>query len=98
MLDYRPNNKANREKMMSLLPTTAGGSDYEESLVAAYGKERAEEILIAGGTHLLVFPNLILIGVQIRVVQPLSIDQTEVFLYPTLLEGVPHELNATRSG
>ena len=96
MLDYRPNNKANREKMMSLLPTTAGGSDYEESLVAAYGKERAEEILIAGGTHLLVFPNLILIGVQIRVVQPLSIDQTEVFLYPTLLEGVPHELNLKR--
>lgn len=96
MLDYRPNNAANRGKMMSVLPTTAGGQAYEQALVTAYGKERAEEILIAGGTHLLVFPNLILIGVQIRVVQPLSIDQTEVFLYPTLLKGVPQEMNIKR--
>ena len=96
MLDYRPNNAANREKMMAVLPTTAGGKAYEEALIARYGQERAEEILIAGGTHLLVFPNLILIGVQIRVVQPLSVDQTEVFLYPTLLKGVPQEMNIKR--
>jgi len=43
-----------------------------------------------------VFPNLILIGVQIRVVRPIKVDQTEVFLYPTLLSGAPHELNVAR--
>jgi hypothetical protein len=65
-------------------------------MVQRHGKERAEEILTAGGTHLLVFPNLVFIGVQIRVVQPISAAETEVFLYPTLLKGVPPEVNAGR--
>jgi hypothetical protein len=43
-----------------------------------------------------VFPNLVFIGVQIRGVQPVSVAETEVFLYPTLLKGVPIEVNAGR--
>ena len=67
-----------------------------EAMVQRHGQERAEDILTAGGTHLLVFPNLIFIGVQIRVVQPVTVAETEVFLYPTLLRGVPPEVNAGR--
>jgi phenylpropionate dioxygenase-like ring-hydroxylating dioxygenase large terminal subunit len=96
MLDYRPYNQVNQRRMQAVLPTRPGGQAYLDAMVNRYGQERAEEILTAGGTHLLVFPNLILIGVQIRVIRPVKIDETEVFLYPTLLKGVPSEVNATR--
>jgi phenylpropionate dioxygenase-like ring-hydroxylating dioxygenase large terminal subunit len=96
MLDYRPYNRANQRRMQEVLPTRPGGPAYLEAMIQRYGRERAEEILTAGGTHLLVFPNLVLIGVHIRVIRPVKIDETEVFLYPTLLKGVPAEVNATR--
>ena len=34
-------------------------------MVARYGEARAKEIINSGGTHLLVFPNLVMIGVQL---------------------------------
>jgi hypothetical protein len=65
-------------------------------MVARYGETRAKEIINSGGTHLLVFPNLVMIGVQLRVIRPLAPDHTEVYLYPTLLKGVEPELNQWR--
>jgi phenylpropionate dioxygenase-like ring-hydroxylating dioxygenase large terminal subunit len=96
MLDYRSYNRANQQRVQSLLPTRPGGQEYLDAMIARHGQERAEEILTAGGTHLLVFPNLILIGVQLRVIRPVTIDETQVFLYPTLLKGVPPQVNAAR--
>lgn len=96
MLDYRPYNKANQRRMQAALPTRPGGQEYLDAMINRYGQERAEEIFTAGGTHLLVFPNLVLIGVHIRVIRPVTIDQTEVFLYPTLLKEVPAAVNAAR--
>ena len=65
-------------------------------MIARHGEERTQEILTAGGgTHLLVFPNLVIIGVHLRVIRPVTV-LTEVFLYPTLLKGAPAEVNATR--
>jgi phenylpropionate dioxygenase-like ring-hydroxylating dioxygenase large terminal subunit len=96
MLDYRRYNRATT-RGPRVLPTISGrGPEYVDSMVRHYGAERAEELIIAGGTHLLVFPNLILIGVQIRVVQPVSTDYTEVYLYPTLLKGVVPAMNVAR--
>jgi hypothetical protein len=96
MLDYRPFNKS-QSGMRTVLPTIPGAKqDYFDAMIGRYGKERTEEIMIAGGTHLLVFPNLILIGVQIRVVQPLAVNSTEVTLYPTLLKGVAQSVNLAR--
>ena len=96
LLDFRPYNKANGAGLRTALPTTPSGSAYRETMVARYGKERTEEILTSGGTHLLVFPNLVLIGVQIRVIRPIKIDETEVFLYPTRLKDAPEDINITR--
>ena len=50
----------------------------------------------ADGYNLLVFPNLVLIGVQVRVIQPISPELTEVYAAPALLEDVPEELNVAR--
>jgi phenylpropionate dioxygenase-like ring-hydroxylating dioxygenase large terminal subunit len=96
MLDFRTYNKANGPRMGAAMPTSESGKAYRDTLIARHGRARTEELLTARGTHMLVFPNLVLIGVQIRVIRPKKIDETEVFLYPTLLKGAPHELNVTR--
>lgn len=96
MLDYRRYNREFSARMRSILPTAPGNEDYRASMVARYGAARADEIINAGGTHTLIFPNLILIGVQIRVEQPVAVDHTEVSLYPTTLKGVPAALNTAR--
>jgi phenylpropionate dioxygenase-like ring-hydroxylating dioxygenase large terminal subunit len=96
MIDFRPYNKANGARMALMMPTSSTGKAYRDALIVRHGQARTEELLTARGTHLLIFPNLILIGVQIRIVRPIKIDETEVFLYPTLLTGAPHELNVAR--
>jgi len=96
MLDYRRYNREHAERIRSVLPTTPADEDYRARMIARYGAVRTAEILNAGGTHALIFPNLILIGVQIRVPQPVAVDHTEVTLYPTTLKGVSAELNGER--
>jgi phenylpropionate dioxygenase-like ring-hydroxylating dioxygenase large terminal subunit len=96
MLDFRPYNKANGPRMGAIMPTSDSGRAYWDALIARHGQARTKELLTARGTHLLVFPNLALIGVQIRVIRPMKVDETEVFLYPTFLTGAPHELNVAR--
>jgi phenylpropionate dioxygenase-like ring-hydroxylating dioxygenase large terminal subunit len=96
MLDFRRYNRA-AARGPRVLPTISGrGQEYLDAMIRRYGAERAGEVINAGGTHLLVFPNLILIGVQIRVVLPVSTEYTEVYLYPTLLKGVPPAMNVAR--
>jgi phenylpropionate dioxygenase-like ring-hydroxylating dioxygenase large terminal subunit len=96
MIDFRPYNEARRGRMSAIMVTSESGQAYRNALIARYGEKRTNELLTARGTHLLVFPNLILIGVQIRVIRPVRVDETEVFLYPAFLKGVPHQLNLAR--
>jgi hypothetical protein len=58
--------------------------------------ERADQILAQGGPHFCIFPNLILILNQFRVIQPVSVDETVISYYPTLLKGAPDEVNQRR--
>ncbi len=106
MLDYRRYNRQFvsqthstplrvRQSATGTMPSSSA-QDYRASIVARYGEERAAEILNAGGTHTLVFPNLALLGVQIRVIYPIAVDQTEVVLYPTTLKGAADKLNQAR--
>nr|AMK59211.1 dioxygenase large subunit [uncultured bacterium UPO45] len=96
MLDYRPYNRVKASGLRAATMPTPWGQAYQEAMVAKHGAERAKEVLTAGGTHMLIFPNLVMLGVQIRVIRPIAIDQTEVFLYPALLKGVPEEVNSAR--
>lgn len=45
---------------------------------------------------LILFPNLVIIGSQVRVVRPLAPKRTEVSIYPMMLKGVPDEVNEQR--
>jgi phenylpropionate dioxygenase-like ring-hydroxylating dioxygenase large terminal subunit len=91
MLDYRECNRTGQ-----VLNVVQGGEQYRTAMEARYGAARANDIITSGGTHLLVFPNLVMIGVQLRVIRPIAPDHTEVYLYPTLLKGVEPELNQWR--
>jgi len=96
MLDFRPYNNAKSSLWRAVNPEVRQKEPYIEAMITRYGTERATELLTTAGTHILVFPNLVLIGVQIRVIQPIKVDETEVFLYPTFLQGVPEEVNVAR--
>lgn len=77
----------------------AGVDQYREQLVERLGEERADEVLRSGGGtgfNLAIFPNLLIIGVQIRNVRPRRVDRTDVELFPTLLKGAPDIVNAGR--
>ncbi len=60
---------------------------YADTVIACNGGD---------GFNLLVYPNLVLINNQIRVIHPLSHDHTEVYAYPVTLEDVAPEINAAR--
>jgi phenylpropionate dioxygenase-like ring-hydroxylating dioxygenase large terminal subunit len=91
MLDFRQ-----CEAGRNLNITVTYNDAYIAALERRYGKARTAEIVQAGGTHLLVFPNLVIIGVQIRVIMPMHANRTLVNVYPTLLKGVSDEINLAR--
>ena len=62
-----------------------GARRYYDDLVAAHGEDRAHHVLSHGTGHVAIFPNLVIIASQLRVIRPISVAETEMFLYPTLL-------------
>ncbi|HVQ93171.1 MAG TPA: Rieske 2Fe-2S domain-containing protein [Mycobacteriales bacterium] len=51
---------------------------------------------ISARRNIFVFPNLYLFDTQLRVINPLAVDKTEVHLYVYALDGAPEELNEGR--
>jgi hypothetical protein len=64
-------------------------ADYVRALEAAHGKERAQELVATGETHMLVFPNMAILQSQIRVIYPRAVDQTDVHYYVVRWKGIP---------
>jgi phenylpropionate dioxygenase-like ring-hydroxylating dioxygenase large terminal subunit len=98
MLDYnlRVYDSLNADPMPPVRAITPEGQAHLDELIRRFSEERAANMLREGGTHTFIFPNLILIGIQMRVLQPLSADHTEVCLYPTLLKWLAPEVNTIR--
>ena len=98
MLDYRLRmyDSLNGDPTPPVRALTTEGQNHIDELTKRFGPQRAANMLREGGTHTFIFPNLILIGIQMRVLQPLSVDRTEVCLYPTLLKWLTPEVNTIR--
>ena len=97
MLEYPALNLASPDARPSeLLKRSAWGERYWDDMVAGHGERRAEEVIRSGGTHMHVFPNLVVLQNQLRTIRPVNVDRTEVLLSPVLLAGAPDELNAER--
>jgi nitrite reductase/ring-hydroxylating ferredoxin subunit len=95
LIDMSGADSGRRQMSRSVLLGQSGG-EYLKRLLERYGEERAEEIARASAVNLVVFPNLLIIGVQLRTVVPVRVDRTEVLLNPTLLKDVPDEVNEAR--
>jgi benzoate/toluate 1,2-dioxygenase alpha subunit len=79
-------------------PLESGGidpqvlADYKDKLCALYGQEDAANVL--NNCQFLIFPNLAVFDYNIRVMQPISHDRTEIRSYPVLIEGAHEQINA----
>lgn len=71
-------------------------ADYRAAMGRRHGAAEADHIIAQGPPHFCIFPNLILILNQFRVIQPVSVDETVIHYYPTLLKGAPDEINQRR--
>ncbi len=67
---------------------------YWDALTRINGEDGA--LAAITNRHLLIFPSLLLMDGNIRVVQPVTRDYTEVYSYPALIEGVPDSVVAGR--
>jgi fatty-acyl-CoA synthase len=62
--------------------------DYVARMRETYG-DAAEEILIDGSPHVMVFPNLFIAEIQLFVLQPLAVDETVQHVTAVQLKGAP---------
>jgi phenylpropionate dioxygenase-like ring-hydroxylating dioxygenase large terminal subunit len=97
LLDQRPSmHKQSAWIRQHVLP---GREILWAQLNEKYGEARALEMLDAStgsGLNLTIFPNLLIIGNQIQVLEPVSVNRTTVHWYSTTLDGAPDEINAIR--
>ena len=96
MLDFRAQRLKGYKKHAEFLAKIPGGAKYVEDMRKAHG-DRAELLVsLAGDPHLGVFPNLQLIGNQVRIITPLAPGLTQVTMQMVRLGGVSDEINTMR--
>ena len=97
MLDQRPEMHA--ESAWERQRPQPGREAAWQDLRRRMGDERARRVLDAsmgGGINLNIFPNLMIIGNQIQVIEPLAVDRTQTTWYPTLIADADAAVNAIR--
>jgi phenylpropionate dioxygenase-like ring-hydroxylating dioxygenase large terminal subunit len=69
---------------------------YRAMLVAKHGEERTREILRNRRHNMAMFPSVDILIAQtsVRVIRPISVDHTEVEIYPVRLKGAPVEISS----
>ena len=72
----------------------SGVSDYEQAMIAAYGEQRAHDILAMARHNTIYYPNLTIKGAiqSIRVAKPISAGRTLVESWTFRLKGAPDHL------
>lgn len=66
--------------------------NYVEQMNAAYGDEKAREIMIDGTPHVMIFPNLFIAEIQLFVIEPVSASETVQHVTAIQFKGSP-EIN-----
>jgi phenylpropionate dioxygenase-like ring-hydroxylating dioxygenase large terminal subunit len=97
MLDQRPAMHA--QSAWSRQHPHPSREQVEEVIVGRYGQDVAIGKLDAStgsGMNLNIFPNLLIIGNQIQVLEPQAVDRTLVKWYSTTLQGADEEINLAR--
>jgi phenylpropionate dioxygenase-like ring-hydroxylating dioxygenase large terminal subunit len=77
------------------LPDDPVFQSYFAALEQRHGAPHAREVLLPTRHNTAFFPNLTLqaLNLHVRVILPISVDRTEVRVYPIKLKGAPDEMN-----
>jgi len=69
--------------------------EYVASLTAIHGAEKTREILNPKRHNTWFFPNMSLqaLNPHVRVVRPVAVDRTEIWVYPVKFKGAPEAMN-----
>ncbi len=76
-----------------------GREYFEEALHNKYGEKEAKRLLelaVGAGINLTIFPNLLLIGNQIQLIDPISVAETDLIWFATTVPDLPDEVNTMR--
>lgn len=97
VIDQRPNFDGPGSIWANQRPQP-GREKFEELIRAKYPEDadRLLDISAGGQINLSIFPNLLIIGNQIQVIEPLSVDRTQLTWNATTIGGVPEEVNTMR--
>lgn len=63
--------------------------DYVAAMEAAYGSDKARQIMIDGTPHTMIFPNLFIAEIQIFVIQPVAADESIQHVTAVQFEAAP---------
>ncbi|PTX00683.1 aromatic ring-hydroxylating oxygenase subunit alpha [Pararhodobacter aggregans] len=63
--------------------------EYTAAMKAAYGDDRARQIMIDGSPHTMIFPNLFIAEIQLFVLQPMAVDETIQHVTAVQFKGAP---------
>ncbi|RUP31113.1 MAG: aromatic ring-hydroxylating dioxygenase subunit alpha [Mycolicibacterium sp.] len=89
--DLRPEFRKFAEPMRWFGTTESRVPDYVAAIRARHGAD-AERILIEGGPHVMIFPNLFIAEIQVFNIQPVSVSECVQYSTAVQLAGAP-ELN-----
>lgn len=97
VIDQRPNYTAPGDFWRNQRPQP-GRERFEEQVRSRYpdDADRLLDLAIGSQINLCIFPNLLIIGNQIQVIDPLAVDHTQLTWYATTIGGVPDEINTMR--
>lgn len=80
------------------LPPVENASDehreYVRLLEAKHGAGKTADILVKKRHNVIFYPNMAMqeLNPHIRVIRPLAVDRTEIFIYPVRLKGAPEKM------
>lgn len=97
MLDMRRQRMKHYAEYEKFVRDIPGGEEYVKKLLDKHGEERGRLLVaLAGDPHVGVFPNMQIINNQIRIMQPIAPDETEVLMFAVRLKGVSDAFNEVR--
>jgi phenylpropionate dioxygenase-like ring-hydroxylating dioxygenase large terminal subunit len=75
-----------------------GREAFEHHIREQHGDDadRLLDLAIGAQINLSIFPNLLIIGNQVQVIEPLAVDRTQLTWHATRIGGVPDEVNTLR--
>jgi phenylpropionate dioxygenase-like ring-hydroxylating dioxygenase large terminal subunit len=90
---------ASRKPLMNRVATLPEATERLALLREEVGDDKYEDFLgglTGAGINVGIYPNLQLIGIHIRRIDPVSVDQTVVSVRPLLVDGAPEQVNWLR--